>query len=200
MEHKVATHICVYMSRNGIIRDDLLDVYTYGVELLLSFFTSTFLILFTGILLGRIAHTIIFLTIFILVRKFTGGYHANTHIICKLFTVGTYLTVMLLSFIAEVTLSDYLIITLSGIPIIALWGPIENPNKPLSMTARKKHKLTGLVFYTVAILAGIYPHTISQPFGNVICYTLASIIVLMILAIIKKGVEKNEKEARKNGS
>ena len=200
MEHKIAAHICDYMTRNGIIRDDFLEVYVYGTELLLSFLTSVLLVLGTGALLGRIAHTIAFLVVFILVRRFTGGYHAHTYVICKLFTVGTYLTVMLLSHVAEVTMPYYLLMTLPGLLVVAIWGPIENPNKPLSETARKKHKLTGLVLYTLTVLVGIYLHTLSQPFGNVICYTLASIIVLMILAILKKGIANDEKDSCKTGS
>ena len=70
MEHKAAARICDYMARNGVIRDDLLEVYVYGVELVLSFFTSSVLILCTGILLRRITHTIMFLAVFILVRRF----------------------------------------------------------------------------------------------------------------------------------
>ena len=186
MEHKAATRICDYMARNGVIRDDLLEVYVYGVELVLSFFTSSVLILCTGILLRRITHTIIFLTAFFLVRRFTGGYHANTYLICKIFTVGTYIVVMLLSQIATLTIPYYLLITLPGIPVIAVWGPIENPNKPLSSVARKKHKITGLVLYTVFLIMGIWLHTLSHPFGNVVCFTLASVIALMLFSNFKE--------------
>ena len=97
MEQKLAALMCQYMLKNKIIQPDLFDVYCYGTELLLSFVMSTSIIVILGIVCQRITQTIVFLVLFIFLRRFTGGYHANTYLVCKAFTVGTYIVVISLS-------------------------------------------------------------------------------------------------------
>ena len=50
MEQKLSTKFCQYLVQNGIITNEYYDVYVYRMKLLLSFLTSTILIIFIGLL------------------------------------------------------------------------------------------------------------------------------------------------------
>ena len=192
MENKLSKIICGHLLTAKIISNDYLEVYIYGMEILLSFLISTTIILTIVLISGRVLNTIIFLAIFMILRRFTGGFHADTYLICKIFTVGTYLTVLLLSEFIQLETFFYLILTIPGIPVVYLCSPIENPNKPLTDDEKKKHKFTSVVLYFVIMLIGICIQVISRTLSSVICYTLTSVIALMILSILKKGTSKNE--------
>lgn len=192
MENKISKQICNYMLHTGIIDGELLDVYIYGMELLISFIFSTVIILCIGFISNTLILTLIYLFIFIGIRRYTGGYHANSYIMCKIITIGTYITVLCLSRYTSIDIIQYFICTLVGIPIIIMWGPIENPNKPLTNYEKKRSRLIALISYIITMFIGLLVYTYYETLGNVICYTLMSIITLMIISKFKKGVTKNE--------
>jgi len=192
MEYNLSKHICNYLLSTKVINEEYIEVYIYGTELLLSFLISTSIILAIGLITNRLINTIVFLTVFTLVRRFTGGFHANTYLMCKLFTVGTYLTVLFASEKLTINYISFLILSLIGLFIICLWGPIEHPNKPITNSNKKRCKTISIILYSILSLLGIGIIRLSGTLSSVVCYTLTSVIALMILSILKKGTSKNE--------
>ena len=90
MLNKMAVKITDKLVMKKIVSDDMADIYIYGFELLISFFFSTIGVLIIGIILGRFLQTLMFLATFILLRSFTGGYHANTYAVCSLVTFSLF--------------------------------------------------------------------------------------------------------------
>ena len=90
MLNKMAVKITDKLVLKKIVSDDMADIYIYGFELLISFFFSTIGVLIIGIILGRFLQTLMFLATFILLRSFTGGYHANTYAVCSLVTFSLF--------------------------------------------------------------------------------------------------------------
>lgn len=198
MEHRIAIILSNFLLTNKFISQEQYEIYVYGNELLLSFLFSTSIILVIGLLLKRFFQTILFLLIFILVRRCTGGYHANTYFKCKLTTVMTYLSVLGLSEYTSIEKIHYKILLAIGLSIIISIGPIENPNKPLSVSQRKRNKLMGAVLFTIILILGEILSDRQSMLGGSTFYSLLSIIILMVIAKIliyfyKKEVTTNEK-------
>lgn len=166
-------------------------MYVYGTELLLSFIISTSIILLIGMLIHRMIKTLIFLAAFILLRRYTGGYHAKTYLRCKIVTVATYLSVVLFSELFHPTLLWLACLGMIGISTILMIGPIESPNKPLTAEERKKHKFTGLGLFVLVFIFACLPY---NPYGNVFYFSLASVIVLMLVTLIVRKEDKHEKD------
>ncbi len=78
MSHKIANFLYDKISIYFSADEEMRDVCIYGLELILSFIFSTSIILTVGAISGHILSSIAFLAVFILVRRFTGGFHANT--------------------------------------------------------------------------------------------------------------------------
>lgn len=185
MEHIIAEKLSDFLLGSKIITQEYYEIYVYGNELLLSFVFSTSIILLIGLLLKRVVQTILFLSIFILVRRYTGGYHANTYFKCKLATVTTYLSVLTLSEYTSIKKIHILVLLVVGMAIIISMGPIENPNKPILASQRIRNKITGLVLFSlILVFSGILQNRQST-FSNSIFYSLLSIIILMIIAKIQ---------------
>lgn len=194
MESKLALQICKSLLKWDIISKELEDIYIYGFELLFSFFSSTLIIITVGAILNKIVSSFVFLFVFISVRRFTGGFHAGTYLKCKIITVATYLLVLLFSVYINAALWSFILLGIIGSLIISKWGPIENPNKPLTEEDKRKHKITGLVFFEALLICSYAIKSLSQTLSNVTFYSLFSIIALMLYAIIKERSINNEKD------
>lgn len=185
MEHKLSTKFCQYLVHNRIITNEYYDVYVYGMELLLSFIFSTILIILIGVLTDNLIPTIEYLIIFIILRNFTGGYHASTYLRCKIASIFIYTTTICVTIHVPVDMKGYLALGIMGYIIIYYFAPIENPNKPLSFHERKKHKITSLILFTVFIGTSFIMN-LSNVESNIIFYTLLSVIILMIISPHRK--------------
>lgn len=192
MENKVATKICRNFAKQGIIPKEYEEVYVYGLELILSFIFSTLAILFIGILLNALDIAIIFLTIFIALRRFTGGYHAPTYLRCKLTTIGIYITVTILCTYLTIPLLAYIPLLILGLYVILRFGPIESVYKPLTPDIKKRNKYIAVWMFLMLSLSGSVIHLLNQKLSNAIYYTLGFVIVLMIIPMLKKGETANE--------
>ncbi len=82
----LVSKIVTFLTEQEVIssESDVQDFYRYGIEISISSFLNIFLVLLLGIIINHIAESIIFLLLFILIRSFTGGYHADTYFRCNL--------------------------------------------------------------------------------------------------------------------
>ena len=79
-----------FVARNWIKKEDKL-VYVVGLDVIFSTLEKLFIVMLIGIWRARIIETIIYLLFFSSVRKYSGGYHADTRIGCMAFFTVTYL-------------------------------------------------------------------------------------------------------------
>ena len=74
-----------------------LDIYKYGIEITLSTILNILIILILSLIYGSFFTGIIFLLVFIPLRKFTGGYHADTYMKCNIVFAILYTSVFWLT-------------------------------------------------------------------------------------------------------
>ena len=148
MLYRISSGIAKKMATVGIVSQESVDTYVYGIELLVSFFFSAGIIITIGLIAGKIIETV-----FIILRSFTGGFHANTFIKCTIITLLTYGIVLLLSCFITIPLPVYFAFTLIELVLISIFAPIENINKPIKGKKRIRHKVTSIVL--LILFAGI---------------------------------------------
>ena len=194
MANKLSRLICKYLSKNNVITEELKDVYVYGFELLLSFIFSVLAIIFLGLLTNNITISLTYLFIFILTRRYVGGYHASTHFKCQLCSFIIFSTVLLLTCYIDVRLYMIYILAIIGIISILIWAPIENPYKPITEIQRKKCKVYGLIIFFTASTLSMLIWNLNKTLCNAVFYTQTSVIALMIQPIIMKRRKRHESE------
>ncbi len=186
MENKLAKWIFRQLREKQVVDEEYEEVYVYGLELILSFLISTSIILVIGLLSGQIISTLTFLATFILIRQYTGGYHANSYIMCKFCTILSYVVSVLLANVFPVPRLLFLALFTIGCMIIGLFGPIENIHKPLTDQEKKNHKITALTLYVIWSVTGFAISFIMPLISNTVFYTLCMIIILMILPLFER--------------
>ena len=156
-----------------------MELYEYAVyNLLLTIYPVVFAAII-GSLMGALKESIAIIFPFILIRKFSGGFHAKSTKVCM------FISCLLLSLCIK--LSEYLNcgIELAGVTILAilclaLFSPIDSENRRLDLKEKTSNK-----YVTVAILI----------FLSVICVMLYSIqqeiyvVCISISIILASGMQ-----------
>lgn len=130
-----------FICKNVIDEEDR-EIYNYGLNRILTVIFNVFTTLVLGVVFGKIYQIIVFLIAFMMLRTYSGGYHANTPTKCYFLTaisITAVLSVMKFVVIDELVCLGLMI--LSAL-IIILLSPIGTENKPLDeiekMIYRKK--------------------------------------------------------------
>ena len=148
MISKLAKNIAHFFVMQKIVEESREAIYAYGMELLLSDVLNTLIVLLIALISHTLPAVIIFTAVFMGLRKFAGGYHANSHLSC-MFT----LVVLMLIFsygICNVSEKYAWIISIgfvvSSIPVIFNLAPVPHPNKSVSDEKKVKLKRHSKIF------------------------------------------------------
>lgn len=129
-----------------------MELYVYGIELIISTIISTALIILTGVITNSFIESIIFLFSFSVIRVYTGGYHSMTYLVCNVVSVLSYVFIYLSLEYAGAYFSNVFVMCAGYVltmVLALLFAPVENKNKELTKQEKKKYKLLSLVMITV---------------------------------------------------
>lgn len=184
----LVSQIVNFITEQDVISDesDVQDFYRYGIEISISSLLNIVLVVIAGILIHHIIESIVFLSLFILIRSFTGGYHADTYFRCNLLMCTTFILTVLANCMFSNKLSLSIIIVLICVTelIVSVLGPIENKNKPIDDSKKIKLKITGTAMTSIINCAGLILR--ESYLGTMIILTTFLIALLMIAAKIKE--------------
>lgn len=138
---KLAKGTACFFSANNIIEKEDEEVYSYGMELVLSAAVNIIISIVVAILTHTVLATFVFLVSFMVLRQVIGGYHAKTHFRCNGILVGILIVFACINTYLPTQSYIYinLICMVVSLVVIIKFAPVAHPNKP--MTADKIHKL-----------------------------------------------------------
>ncbi|HPF55267.1 MAG TPA: accessory gene regulator B family protein [Clostridiales bacterium] len=153
MLHKLALKISDYFKKMNVLKVDQ-EIYTYGIELILSDVLNLLILFIAACVLNRILETAVWSAVFLVSRKYTGGFHAPSHFLCILTAqigfIVSYFVCESLNPAAYIWFES--IITGIGIIIPLVFGPVGSPKKPITKSFYQKKKISLSVFL-IAITA-----------------------------------------------
>lgn len=186
--NRIVSRILIFITKQNVISNDeeVQNFYKYGIEISISSLLNIFLVVCLGLIIHHVIESIIFISIFILIRSFTGGYHANTYFKCNLLMCVTYILIVSLNIILSNRITLPIVIGLVCFNLTVVWilGPVENKNKPIEQFRRTKLKVIGTIISIIINCIGII--LIKSYIGTMIIFTCVSISILMLAAIIKE--------------
>ena len=191
---KISSMLVGRLVKNEVIdQNDEIEInhYKYGVELIISSIITTILLLVTSILFNHIESCLIFLFTFVPIRKLTGGFHADTYLLCNLSAVISFIIILLFSYYINIPLSSRTIsvVLLFQISILLCISPVDNKNKPIDDKDNYFHlKLRGVILYIAYGIISIL--FINTWVGKNVFYTLEIIFILSMSGFIKEGGHK----------
>lgn len=143
-----------YLLRERIIEEKNLPVYSYGFEIIISTMVGVVLVLLIGLLTSSLVDAIFFYCLFVGLRFFTGGYHADTHLRCKLTLVLCYLLMLVMERALEPIYTPFLNmgIQIFYMIIVFLLAPVEHLNAPMTDEETKKNRMIAIVMAFVMLV------------------------------------------------
>lgn len=195
MIHRLSLEIADYLFYRKIITIDKYDIYSYGLEMIMSSVLGVILVALCGILIGSLIHAVVFYVLFIVLRMYTGGYHADTHLACKLTLCSSFLITNLAFNDVFPFYNVYVHIFLSLVNLIAVvvLSPIESSGKPLSNSIKNKNRIISICAYIIIIMITLCIYLISyREWALFPILVMTNVSMLMYIGYIKERRRKNE--------
>ena len=141
MISKLAKNIAHFFVVKNITEESKEVIYAYGMELLISDVLNTLIVLMIALISHTLPAVIIFIAVFMVLRRFVGGYHANSHLSCMLTLV---MVMLVFSYgICNISGQTAQVFSISfitmALPIIFCITPVPHPNKPMYQTEKTKY-------------------------------------------------------------
>ena len=129
---------------------EMTDVYRYGFEITISSILNIILVLCCGIIMGDVLASVVYLFVFILIRIFTGGYHATSYLRCNIVMIVSFLLTytlyrILIGINTDIRILEAILLA-NGLPII-IFAPVKNPHKELTPKKAKKFRVISIAIY-----------------------------------------------------
>ena len=188
MINKISKNVAVFFIKNNLIQVDEIDIYIYGLQLIISSILGISIILFFGIISERLTDSLIFLFCFIILRQYSGGYHANSYLKCNSYFISIFLLTEAAVIYTQAKYMDALTVGLICISfvIILRFAPIDNINKKLSNLQKLKNKKITLIIFIILITISIFMKANDVNYYYNIAVTILSVTALMIIQKIKE--------------
>lgn len=191
---KLSNKILQFLINNGVVSDteDDREYYQYGIEITVSSILNIVLIMLLGVVYHSIIESLMFLFTFITLRKFTGGFHADTYFKCNASFCLVY--TLVIAAYRYITISHTVPVCVAllafDLVVIMIFCPVENVNKPIPQERRPKLKILSALLFVVYAAVGMFLITMKIKYGMLIIFTLTSVSVLIILANVKEQIRK----------
>ena len=138
MISKISTAVSEWLVAQGAVTVKEKNLFSYAVYSFLFGMMPIFIIVILGLIFGMLPEGLLLITPFMLLRKFSGGYHLESSIVCTV-TSTSLLTISLLAVRAVKTSGTILILSVlvvfSAITLFLL-SPIDSKARHLSAKER----------------------------------------------------------------
>lgn len=181
------------MQTNNLIEEEDVELYQYGIHLLILKFLHYCSILVLGFFLGRVWQLLIFLVCYTVLRSYTGGFHAKHSGTCLLISI---MMILVLHLTIDVITNDMaLLIASLSIAVIMMLSPIVSKELPLDEKELRENRrisiiLSILLFILFITLYITNLRELYLPIGYSLFYT--SFYLLIPFGIKVMGRARNE--------
>lgn len=171
---------------NEIILMEDKEIYYYGLEQGILIIINLATVFFIGAILDMLWQSILFMTAYIPLRIYAGGYHSDNRINCYFFSIVIMLfTLTGLKKIDLMNLSIIISLSLSAI-IIYILAPIESKNKILKEKEKNIYKnRTRLILLAEVVFALFFVVIWKREIANVILMAIIMVSIMLVLGKIK---------------
>lgn len=186
MLSKLSERVTHSLIVKGQIEEEQRELYEYGFFMLISkvlYFTFSILI---GIAFNRVIESAIFYVSYLLIRQYAGGYHAHTEARCVfLSTSSIVFGVAAVRILTSAALGYFLIpIALANV-VIAVFSPLDTPEKELDESEKKHFRL--LSYIALVVLDLIFAITLYLRVKSVYIPLTVSLTLEALLMIFGKA-------------
>lgn len=207
MISKGAEAITDWLMKNRTIDESEMVLYQYAVESLFLSLSAMALAIGIGWILGNVMQSIVLITPFMCLRKFSGGYHARNLKICLLCSSLLFFLCLTVSMRIRCSQSLAAVTILSAI-MLMVFSPAENPNRTLEAQEKNSCQKATVVLALVFLFLAAITYLIGlKVYTKSICVSIQLSALLQIPCVLKicgkatthsKRTRENDQKNMKN--
>lgn len=141
--------------RSSVIKEEDAEIYIYGINQILVSVLNVSSALIIGLVFGVFFEVTVFMTAYIPLRSFAGGYHAKTPLRCYIFSVIMLIVVSIGMKYLYMTEWVYYVVLAAAASVVLILSPVEDRNKPLDETEHKVYKRRTVLIMTVELVIAL---------------------------------------------
>ncbi len=190
--NRISGKIVNWLIRRNAISTEERELYEYAAHCLFLFLYPIVFALVVGTFLGMVPEAVILIISFVFVRKFAGGYHANSFARCLIISSIVIISTLLIASVIDNGITLNMIYIASSVMLI-LFSPIDSPNKRLDCEDRAFCKK--ITMYIVVILIIIVESMWLKEYRYYIKFIEIGVVLaelLQITAMIKAIIYQNQ--------
>ena len=191
---KLSRIIANSFADQGIVSEDETEIYQFGLNQLFFFVINMMTSVAIGLAFGKLTECLVFTLAYMLLRRYTGGYHAKTSLRC--YCMSVCLTTVVLWGISEVITHEwyrgYFIILLVSMSVIFFNAPIESVNKPLDDEEYKKYRKKSLEIMTIEFVLILILFFWNRTISVCIATAVVTAAGMLILSMPEKARDRND--------
>lgn len=194
MFHKISERIIAYVIKNNALDKGKAEEYIYGLEISLSVLASYLSVILIGILMGMLWQSALYLFIFVTVRRFAGGFHFKSQVICYLSTCVISAIALLIIKYTENSVMLYSIIMAISTLVLLIVSPVPAIEKPLDEKEKIVYGSIARIIITVmAVIYAVLCNFEQIYIAKIISVTICVVAIFAIMGKIKHKLYKNAK-------
>lgn len=181
-----------WLIRSEVIKQEDYDLYYYASYSFMLTILPIYMAFIVGGLMGVMINALLLIFPFVVIRKYSGGYHAKKPRVCMFFSVTI---LVIFSWLSSWVIwnSYYKVVVLVASISLSILSPIDSINKKLTRDEKRKYKkitmcLLGLLLLLIFVLERLHMQKIA------VCISLGIILSasLQIPCLIVKMLEKHQ--------
>lgn len=161
MVRRAASMVCYEMYKNKVFSHEQLRQIQYGLEVVMGEVIKTIfmvLVIYISSFLFRelLYYGILAMGVFVSIRLYAGGYHANTQLRCFIITLGIIYAAVFMGMAAQVDFIRWGMFMVSLV-IAYIYAPCVHPNQPIRSEKRRiRKKYMTMAVITIWIWISLY--------------------------------------------
>lgn len=187
MVENLSRHITLRLIKSGILKDDDIELYIYAIQYLFLIINTTIIFTIYCIATDNTLIGLIEVLVFLLIRKYSGGYHCQSSTVCLVFSVIVLITMAWLSSVLKPSLFLFIALIIADVELV-IKGPIISINHSVSDTEKKYyHRYLATILLLLNILIVITSLWHLYHISSCISIVIIFCFLLHILCITKKN-------------
>lgn len=182
---ELSKRISLFLCEKDIVTKETVEVYQYGFEVIISTLIGFFITILIGVAFHMIVVSLLYYFVFVVLRQFTGGYHADTYLKCNLIFAATTTFIFGMARIAEkgyYSIGFHVLLLFFAVITIWFKVPVENKNKPLSEKEKKRSHSISVIITLILVGISGFLYGKSILLSAIIAFTLFVIAAMVIIA------------------
>lgn len=168
-----------FLVETGVVRNEDISIYQYGLNLLIKKIIHVTIILSLGLVVDEVWNILCFLVTYMSIREYSGGYHADSTRGCYFCTViVTIFALFIIKVVSQTGSIEFWILFIVNGLIIWCLSPQGNKNKPLKtqekIAYRKKTRKLLATFTIIALL------DFAASIKGIVCAWIIQAVMLLI--------------------